>query len=71
MYNAANMMEMLHDAPDYGFLAPVQGFDWKLLKDKRDACVVHLWLVLFVLSVTCVCAQVRGPAHGHLRDEHV
>lgn len=42
MYNAASMMEMLHDAPGYGITAPVQAFDWKLLKTKRDAYVARL-----------------------------
>ena len=42
MWNAASLAEGLHDAPDYGFPLPLQGHDWPLLKEKRDAYILRL-----------------------------
>ncbi len=42
MWNAAHIADSLHDAAEYGFLLDVSGFDWSLLKTKRDAYVERL-----------------------------
>ena len=42
MWNAASVAEALHDASDYGFDVQVGGFDWKKVKDARDAYVTRL-----------------------------
>ncbi len=42
MYNAAAHAEFIHDHAGYGFDVDVRGFDWKRLKEKRDAYVLRL-----------------------------
>lgn len=36
MYNAANLRELIHLAQSYGFNT-AESFDWRILKEKRDA----------------------------------
>jgi len=43
MFNTAHVRETLHDANDYGFNVPKDiQFDWKHLKDARDAYIKRL-----------------------------
>ncbi|HKT74694.1 MAG TPA: glutathione-disulfide reductase [Steroidobacteraceae bacterium] len=42
MWNAGDLAEGLHDAPDYGFNLTVHGHNWPMLKSKRDAYVLRL-----------------------------
>ena len=42
MWYGANIAHMLHDAPDYGFDAVNQGFDWSKLKQQRDQYVGNI-----------------------------
>lgn len=43
MFLAASMREtLLHECPQYGFGSPDATFDWKLVKQKRDAYIVRL-----------------------------
>ncbi|MEL7372264.1 MAG: FAD-dependent oxidoreductase, partial [Myxococcota bacterium] len=42
MWNAASVAEALHDAQDYGFDVKPGAFDWKKVKDARDAYVQRL-----------------------------
>jgi len=44
MFNAATVNEMMHSAKQYGFSGVVEGshFDWKAIKDARDAYVRRL-----------------------------
>jgi glutathione reductase (NADPH) len=42
MWNAADLADAAHDAPEYGFHLEAHGLDWPLLKSKRDAHVAKL-----------------------------
>ncbi|XP_072180636.1 glutathione reductase, mitochondrial-like [Diadema setosum] len=42
MFNTAMHMEMIHDHKDYGFDVDFKGFDWGVIKTKRDAYVKRL-----------------------------
>ncbi len=42
MFNAAHLATQLRDAGYYGFLLNNQGFDWKVLKQQRDAHIERL-----------------------------
>ena len=42
MWHAAQLAHAAHDARDYGFDLTLQGQDWPLLKQKRDAYVARL-----------------------------
>ncbi len=42
MWYAANLAHSLADAPDYGFHIEQRGFDWTLLKQRRDAYVADI-----------------------------
>ncbi len=42
MWNAAGIADALEDATDYGFDLRVEGSDWALIKEKRDAYVARL-----------------------------
>jgi len=42
MWNAAHLKEGLDLAKDYGFAIEQAGFDWPLLKQKRDAYILRL-----------------------------
>jgi glutathione reductase (NADPH) len=42
MWNAAQIAEMIHDAPEYGFQVGLEGLDWPALKTQRDAYVARL-----------------------------
>uniref|UniRef100_A0A8C9EK69 Glutathione reductase, mitochondrial n=1 Tax=Pavo cristatus TaxID=9049 RepID=A0A8C9EK69_PAVCR len=42
MWNAAMHAEFIHDHPDYGFEIPGVRFNWRTIKEKRDAYVRRL-----------------------------
>ena len=42
MFNAAGIAEALHQASDFGFTLDIRGFDWAILKERRDAYVARL-----------------------------
>ncbi|XP_015716722.1 glutathione reductase, mitochondrial [Coturnix japonica] len=42
MWNAAMHAELIHDHPDYGFEIPGVRFNWRTIKEKRDAYVRRL-----------------------------
>ncbi|XP_014668404.1 PREDICTED: glutathione reductase, mitochondrial-like [Priapulus caudatus] len=42
MFNAAAHAELLHDHKDYGFNVEVKGFDWGVIKKRRDDYVSRL-----------------------------
>jgi glutathione reductase (NADPH) len=42
MWNAAQIAEMIHDAPEYGLQAELSGVDWATLKTRRDAYIARL-----------------------------
>lgn len=42
MWNTAALAENLHDSKDYGFTTGEISFDWKIIKEKRDAYVKRL-----------------------------
>ncbi|OXB58886.1 hypothetical protein ASZ78_012730 [Callipepla squamata] len=42
MWNAAVHAEFIHDHPDYGFEIPSVQFNWRTIKEKRDAYVRRL-----------------------------
>ncbi len=42
MWNAADLAEGLHDAPEYGLESSPHGLDWPLLKKKRDAYILKM-----------------------------
>lgn len=42
MWNAAEIAHAIHDGPEYGFDVVLEGHDWSLLKQKRDAYVRRL-----------------------------
>lgn len=42
MWNTASIAEALHDAKDYGFNFSDVTFNWKTIKEKRDAYIVRL-----------------------------
>lgn len=42
MFMSASMMEMMHDAPGYGYHDVQYKFEWKTIKENRDAYVARL-----------------------------
>lgn len=42
MWNATSFHEMLHDAKGYGLNVTLNAFDWKAMKNARDAYVARL-----------------------------
>ena len=42
MWNAAQVAETLHIAPDYGFTVSAREFQWETIKTARDAYVRRL-----------------------------
>ena len=42
MFNTAMHAELLHDHRDYGFDVACNGFDWSVIKSKRDAYIQRL-----------------------------
>lgn len=42
MFNAAVHAEMIRDHADYGFNVELKNFDWKKIKNSRDAYVARL-----------------------------
>ncbi len=42
MWNAAHLAEQIHGAEHYGFKLDNKGFDWKILRQRRDAHIERL-----------------------------
>jgi glutathione reductase (NADPH) len=68
MWNAADLADAAHDAPDYGFHLEAKGLDWTLLKGKRDAHVAKLNGIYESALAKNGVELVRGWAR--LRDRH-
>jgi glutathione reductase (NADPH) len=75
MWNAADLGAGLHDAPEYGFRLATgsagqagDGFDWPLMKRKRDAYVLRLNGIHESLLAARKVELVRG--HGRFLDAH-
>jgi glutathione reductase (NADPH) len=66
MWNAADLADAAHDAPEYGVQLETDGFDWPLLKSKRDAHVAKLNGIYATLLAKNGVEIVRG--WGRLRD---
>jgi glutathione reductase (NADPH) len=63
MWNAADIAGGLHDAVDYGFQQTPAGFDWPLLKAKRDEFVLRLNGIYENNLARRKVELVRGRAH--------
>src|SRR5581483_9435745 len=63
MWNAADLAAGLHDAPAYGFGVTLEGHDWPLLKQKRDAYVLRLNGIYESNLAKRNVTLVRGRAH--------
>jgi glutathione reductase (NADPH) len=63
MWNAADLAEGLHDAPDYGFALSAGKHDWALLKKKRDAYVLRLNGIYEANLAKRGVTLIRGRAH--------
>jgi glutathione reductase (NADPH) len=63
MWTAAELGGALGDAPGYGFTLEVQGHDWGLLKEKRDAYVQRLNGIYETHLAKRNVTLVRGRAH--------
>lgn len=63
MWNAADLAAGLHDAPEYGFGVTLEGHDWPLLKQKRDAYVLRLNGIYESNLAKRNVTLVRGRAH--------
>jgi glutathione reductase (NADPH) len=63
MWNAADIAGGLHDAVDYGFRQTPDGFDWPLLKAKRDEFVLRLNGIYENNLARRKVELVRGRAH--------
>ena len=63
MWNAADLAEGLHDAPDYGFALTAGDHDWALLKEKRDAYVLRLNGIYETNLGKRGITLIRGRAH--------
>lgn len=63
MWNAADLAAGLHDAVDYGFRLTTAGFDWPLLKAKRDEFVLRLNGIYENNLARRKIELVRGRAH--------
>ncbi len=68
MWNAADLADAAHDSPEYGFRFELNGFDWPLLKKKRDAHVAKLNGIYESLLAKNRVELVRGWAR--FRDGH-
>jgi glutathione reductase (NADPH) len=68
MWNAADLAAGLHDAPEYGFQFTADGFDWPLMKRKRDAYVLKLNGIHETLLAKYKVELCRG--HGRFLDAH-
>jgi glutathione reductase (NADPH) len=68
MWNAADLGEGLHDAPEYGFRVTADIHDWPLLKKKRDAYVLRLNGIYESVLAQKKVELVRG--YGHFVDPH-
>lgn len=49
MWNAVSISEALNHSKDYGFNVDLNGFDWKTVKEKRDAYITRLNVIIFSL----------------------
>jgi len=68
MWNAADLAAGLHHAPEYGFRVATEGYDWPLIKQKRDAYVLRLNGIHESLLAKYKVELVRG--HGRFLDAH-
>lgn len=68
MWNGADLAAGLHDAPEYGFQLTTTGFDWPLMKSKRDAYVLRLNGIHESLLAKYKVELIRG--HACLVDAH-
>ena len=68
MWNAADIGAGLHDAPEYGFRVAPDGYDWPLMKKKRDAYVLRLNGIHESLLAARKVELVRG--FGRFLDPH-
>lgn len=62
MWNAADLADAAHDAPEYGFHLETGGFDWSALKIKRDAHVAKLNGIYETLLAKNSVELIRGWA---------
>ncbi len=62
MWNAADLADAAHDAPEYGFHLETGGFDWSALKSKRDAHVAKLNGIYETLLAKNRVELIRGWA---------
>ena len=63
MFNAASVAEALAAAPDFGFDLSVHGFDFRLLRQRRDAYVTRLNEIYAHHLDKSQVQLVRGRAH--------
>ena len=63
MFNAASLAEALAAAPDYGFELSVHGFDWRVLRERRDAYVERLNQIYAHNLDKSQVRLLRGRAH--------
>jgi glutathione reductase (NADPH) len=68
MWNGADLAAGLHDAPEYGFQVTTNGFDWPLMKSKRDSYVLRLNGIHESLLAKYKVELVRG--HACFVDAH-
>jgi glutathione reductase (NADPH) len=68
MWNAAELAAGIEDAPEYGFQLTLDGYDWPLMKKKRDAYVLRLNGIHESLLAKYKVELVRG--HGRFLDAH-
>jgi glutathione reductase (NADPH) len=62
MWNAAQIAELIHDAPEYGFQVQVERLDWLTLKTRRDAYVTRLNAIYERNLASSKVELVRGYA---------
>ena len=62
MWNAADLADAAHDAPEYGFHLERGAFDWSALKSKRDAHVAKLNGIYETLLAKNGVELIRGWA---------
>ncbi len=68
MWNAAELAAGLEDAPEYGFQVTLDGHDWPLIKQKRDAYVLRLNGIYESQLAKHKVELVRG--YGRFVDAH-
>jgi glutathione reductase (NADPH) len=68
MWNAAQIAEMIHDGPEYGFKVELAGLDWAHLKTSRDAYIARLNGIYERNLANAKVELVRG--YGRLTGRH-